>query len=64
MPRFVHPETKHTVETAIPREAAELRRDGYREQKPRPQLVRHQEGREADRQAEKTADKTAGKTTK
>lgn len=49
MPRFVHPKTNHTIETAIPREAAELRSQGYREQKARTTAVR-----EADKQAEKT----------
>lgn len=58
MPRFVHPETNHAIETAIPREAAELRRDGYREQKPRPQQVRHQEAPTVG------TEKPTGKTTK
>lgn len=35
MPRFTSKDGNHTVETAVPTEAAELRRDGYTEQKVR-----------------------------
>jgi hypothetical protein len=33
MPRFTSPDGQHAVETAVATEAAELRRDGYSEQK-------------------------------
>lgn len=34
MSRFISKDGAHTVETAVAAEAAELRRDGYTEQKP------------------------------
>ena len=40
MPRFISQDGKHTVETAVATEAAELRRDGYTEQKARTAPVR------------------------
>lgn len=55
MPRFVHPETSHTIETAVPREAAELRSQGYREEAARTKAVR---------EAEKQADKPAAESSK
>ncbi|WP_155854332.1 hypothetical protein [Arthrobacter sp. MA-N2] len=33
MPRFISKNGKHAVETAVATEAAELRRDGYTEEK-------------------------------
>ncbi|WP_324644153.1 hypothetical protein [Pseudarthrobacter sp. LT1] len=35
MPRFISPDGNLTIETAVPTEAAELRRDGFTEQKAR-----------------------------
>lgn len=40
MPRFVSKDGKHTIETAVPREAAALRSQGYTEQKARTTAVR------------------------
>ena len=49
MPRFVKDDL--TIETAIPREAAELRRDGWTEQKARTKAVKQAEA-EASKPAE------------
>lgn len=35
MPRFISPDGNLTIETAVPYEAAELRRDGFKEEKAR-----------------------------
>jgi hypothetical protein len=40
VPRFVSKDGEHVIETAIPREAAELRRDGWTEQKARTKAVK------------------------
>lgn len=40
MPRYVHPETNHAVETSHPAEGVQLRAAGYREQKARTTAVR------------------------
>lgn len=40
MPRFVSPEGDHVIETAIPREAAQLRAEGFTEQAARTKAVR------------------------
>ena len=48
MPRFV--KDGLTIETAVPREAAELRRDGFTEQKAKTAAVK-----EADAEATKTS---------
>lgn len=40
MPRFISKDGKHTVETAVATEAAELRRDGFVEQKARTSEVK------------------------
>lgn len=50
MPRYTHPKTGHTVETAVAREGQELKSQGYREQAARTAAVR-----EADKAAEKSA---------
>jgi hypothetical protein len=49
MPRYVHKDTGHTVETSVAREGQELKSQGYREQAARTKAVR-----EADKQAEKS----------
>lgn len=43
MPRFTSPDGNLTIETAIPREAAELRRDGFKEEKARTKAVKEAE---------------------
>ncbi|SDK79124.1 hypothetical protein [Arthrobacter sp. ok362] len=48
MPRFTSKDGTHTVETAIPTEAAELRRDGYVEQKARTTAVKEADAVKAD----------------
>lgn len=48
MPRFISKDGKHTVETAVATEAAELRRDGYTEQKARTTEVREADAAKAD----------------
>ena len=40
MPRFISKDGQHAVETAVATEAAELRRDGYTEQKAKTTAVR------------------------
>lgn len=40
MPRFISKDGKHTVETSVPTEAADLRRDGFVEQKAKTAAVR------------------------
>ncbi|WNT44909.1 hypothetical protein SEA_ABBYDAISY_14 [Arthrobacter phage AbbyDaisy] len=40
MPRFVSKDGNHVVETSVATEAAELRRDGFTEQKARTAAVR------------------------
>jgi len=46
MPRFT--KDGHTVETAVPTEAAELRRDGYKEEKARTADVKEADAAKAD----------------
>jgi len=48
MPRFTSPDGNHTVETAVATEAAELRRDGYSEQKARTAEVKEADAAKAD----------------
>lgn len=48
MPRFTSKDGTHTVETAVATEAAELRRDGYTEQKARTAPVREADAAKAD----------------
>ena len=48
MPRFTSPDGQHTVETAVATEAAELRRDGYSEQKARTADVKEADAAKAD----------------
>ena len=48
MPRFTSPDGNHTVETAVATEAAELRRDGYSEQKARTAEVKEADAATAD----------------
>jgi len=50
VPRFVSKDGEHVIETAIPREAAELRRDGWTEHKARTKAVK-----QADTEAAKTS---------
>lgn len=40
MPRFTSKDGKHAVETAVATEAAELRRDGYKEERAKTAPVR------------------------
>lgn len=40
MPRFVHPKTRHAIETTSPRDRADLLAQGYREQKAKTTAVR------------------------
>ncbi|MBT8162794.1 MULTISPECIES: hypothetical protein [Arthrobacter] len=47
MPRFVSKDGKHTVETSVATEAAELRRDGYTEQKAKTAAVRETDAENA-----------------
>jgi hypothetical protein len=40
MPRYISPDGKLTIETAIATEAAELRRDGFKEEKAKTAVVK------------------------
>lgn len=53
MPRFTHPDTEQVIETAIPREAAELRSQGYIESKARTDAVRTADAALDERRAER-----------
>jgi hypothetical protein len=48
MPRFISPDGQIVIETAIPTEAAELRRDGFKEEKARTSAVREAEATKAE----------------
>ena len=50
MPRYVHKDTGHAVETSNPTEGVQLKAQGYREQAARTKAVR-----EADKAAEAPA---------
>jgi hypothetical protein len=48
MPRFISKDGKHAVETSVATEAAELRRDGFKEEKARTAEVREADTAKAD----------------
>ena len=48
MPRFVSKDGSHVIETAVPTEAAELRRDGFTEQKARTAEVKEADAAKAE----------------
>jgi hypothetical protein len=48
MPRFISKDGNHAVETSVATEAAELRRDGYTEQKARTSAVKEADASKAE----------------
>lgn len=51
MPRYVHKDTGHVVETSNATEGGQLRAAGYREQKARTTAVREADAKKADSDA-------------